>query len=41
VVYHRDWVPLSVAVTAAMAKRNPLVLFVFHFVCREIISEGG
>jgi hypothetical protein len=41
VVYSRDWGPLSVAVTALIAKRNPLVVLVFHFVCREIIREGG
>jgi hypothetical protein len=41
VVYHKDLGSLSVAATPSIAKRNPLVVFVFHFVCREIISEGG
>ncbi len=40
-VYSRDWGPLSVAVTALISTRNHLVVLVFHFVCREIIGEGG
>ncbi len=32
----------SVAVTAAIAQRNPLVVFVFHFVCRgKTPGRGG